>query len=266
MSYSSEVLEEIDNYYKLKKQYKNSQQSSIAKIMSNENLTIADKRVRVKELMNKCINCKSDGGTIFEETHNYLKAYCGANQKCDLNIDVDKGDQKILLPELLEKLRLSLEDQKTELIKLKIKHAIGSIDDDVALEEFEIKRERLQKITHVCSSIEEKLISVTNNIDTQNEINTLKENIYKNIQAFKDILDEYQKTSNEAYLGDAIQKYVNDIEPNASKLRETIYIINRIDSNVQDNDSEYKLVQKNYALEELEHDLKPEMRLLIDNL
>lgn len=265
MSYSSEVLEEIDNYYKLKRQYKISHQNSIAKIMSNENLTIADKRVRVKELMNKCINCKSDGGTIFEETPNYLKAYCGANSKCDLNIEVDKGDQKILLPELLEKLRLSLEDQKTELIKLKIKHAIGSIDDDVALEEFEIKRERLQKITHACSSIEEKLISVTNNIDTQNEINTLKENIYKNIQAFKDILDEYQNTSNESYLGDAIQKYVNDIEPNASKLRETIYIINRIDSNIQDNDSEYKLVQKNYALEELEHDLKPEMQQLIDN-
>ena len=65
MSYSSEQLEDIDYYYKLKKQYKKSQDNSISKIMSNDNLTIADKRVRVKEVMNKCINCKSDGGTVF---------------------------------------------------------------------------------------------------------------------------------------------------------------------------------------------------------
>jgi hypothetical protein len=265
MSYSSEQLEEIDYYYKLKKQYKTIQNNSIAKIMSNDNLTIADKRVRVKELMNKCINCKSDGGTIFEETNNYLKAFCGASSKCELDIEIDKGNKKILLPDLLEKLRLSLENEKTELIKLKIKHAIGSIDDDNALEQFETRREKLEKITRACSSIEEKLISVTNNIETQNEIITLKDNVYKNIQEFKDILEEYQNSSNESYLNDAIQKYINDIEPNSTKLREAIYVINRIDDNTQDKHNEYKLVQKNYALQDLEYELKEEIEMLIDN-
>ena len=265
MSYSSEQLEDIDYYYKLKKQYKKSQDNSISKIMSNDNLTIADKRVRVKEVMNKCINCKSDGGTVFEETSSYLKAYCGANTKCDFTINVEKGDQRILLPDLLEKLRLSLEDQKTELIQLKIKHAIGSIDDNDALEQFELQKERLQKITHACASIEEKLISVTNNIETQNEINVLKGNIYKYVQEFKDILEEFKNSSNESYLSDAIQKYVNDIEPTASKLRETMYSINRIDNISQDKDNDYKLVQKHYALQDLEYELNPDLEVLIDN-
>ena len=152
MSYSSEQLEDIDYYYKLKKQYKKSQDNSISKIMSNDNLTIADKEFELK-VMNKCINCKSDGGTVFEETSSYLKAYCGANTKCDFTINVEKGDQRILLPDLLEKLRLSLED-KNQLIQLKIKHAIGSIDDNDALNNLSCKRAS-PKIT-ACASIKEK--------------------------------------------------------------------------------------------------------------
>lgn len=262
MSYSSQQLADFDNYYKLKKQYKDKQNAAISRIMSNNSLTIADKRVRVKELVNKCVNCKQPGGTIFEETNTYLKAQCGAETKCDLDINVPKGEPVVLLPNLLEKIRDALEREKTILIQIKISHALGSISDEEALQEFETRRERLQQLTTASSSVEEKLISVTNNVTTENEISLLKMQLYTVVQEFKDILREFGDTAKDAFLGDAIQKYTDEILPKSEQLRNTIYAISRIEHDIDNMD--YRLIQKRYALKDLEYQLKPDMQRLIE--
>jgi hypothetical protein len=82
----AEMIEEMDKYYILKKKYEETVTNEKKKILKNDSLSSADKRVRFKEIAFKCIKCKQKGGTIFTNNNNILKAVCGSSTPCDLNI------------------------------------------------------------------------------------------------------------------------------------------------------------------------------------
>lgn len=261
--FSDELLEEIENYYKLKREYIQKQNTSIAKITSNKGLTLADKRERVKELKNKCVKCKGSGGTIFEETSTRLHAVCNAEPKCDLNIDINKGEPVILLPELLNKIRLKLENEKVKLMEIKIKHALETISDDEALQMFEEKNEKFRRLTTASASLEEKLINITNNSQKSMDINRLKIELYNAIEEYKDNLKEFRNTGREEFMRDALEKYKDDVIGLASELRETDYVLNLVETDDSTGENQHKLIQEKYTLRELEVPLIPELRELL---
>lgn len=278
MVFSEQLEKEIDDYYKLKHEYNQKQNVNIAKIMSNNNLTMADKRARVKEMKvskQKCIRCNKEGGTLFEESATELNAVCNAEPKCDFNIKVVKGDAVILLPELLSRLRLRLEKEKNALMVLKIKHALEMISDDEAVQQFDEKQDIFRRLTIGISTIEEKLLSVTNNESKNSEINTLKVELYKAIDEYKSSLREFSGTGREEFMRDALEKYDDEILSLASKLRESKYNLNAIEmietsSNTSSNpvisDNQYKLLQEKYILKDLEVPFIKELRALLDGV
>ena len=87
----NELIEAMNDYYKLKHQYNNTVVSEKNKILKNDTLSSKDKRRRFKQLVYKCINCKQNGGTIFTNTNGFLKAVCGSDTPCKLNIEIMKG-------------------------------------------------------------------------------------------------------------------------------------------------------------------------------
>ena len=90
-----------------------------------------------------------------------LHAECGAEVKCDLNITVAKSGAVILMPELFRLLHKRVEDVKTSLIELKIRHALGAVTDDDVVKQFAEERELLGKLSAAAASIDERLLSVT---------------------------------------------------------------------------------------------------------
>jgi hypothetical protein len=226
-------------------------------------LTIADKRTRVKELKGKCIKCKKEGGTSFEETNTRLHAVCQAEPKCDFEININKGEPIILLPDLLAQLRLRLENEKSALMELKINHALGNVSDDDAIQMFDDKQELFKRLTIAVSSLEEKLISITNNIDKQSEINNLKVDLYKLIDEYKLSLKDFAITGREEYMRDALEKYKDEIMEKARELREKIYVLNDIDVVQMSSKNEYVLRQEKYTLNDLEVPLISELKELL---
>ena len=77
-------------YYKLKEKYYNNIDKKRSYIKKDNTLTTSEKRKRIKELKNKCVNCGKEGGTIFDETNGMLKARCNASDPCDLNMNIKR--------------------------------------------------------------------------------------------------------------------------------------------------------------------------------
>ena len=82
--------EAIENYYKLKKQYHNQYLRQKKKILKT-NKSNKQKSLELKKIKLKCVNCKQLGGTIFSSKNRVLSAICGADNKCNLNIVIEKG-------------------------------------------------------------------------------------------------------------------------------------------------------------------------------
>ena len=132
----TEMIEAMNKYYSLKKKYEDTITNEKKKLLKNDSLSTADKRVRFKEMVFKCINCKQKGGTIFTHDNNILKAVCGSSKPCDLNIEINKG--KILqLREILNIDTNYIDDLKEDIISFKLKFLFKIIDQAEALSAFD---------------------------------------------------------------------------------------------------------------------------------
>ena len=65
---NDEIKDAIDNFYRLKQEYHNNVISEQKKIMKNKTLTKQQKKLRLRDIKGKCVNCGSSKGTIFSQT------------------------------------------------------------------------------------------------------------------------------------------------------------------------------------------------------
>ena len=73
---SEEVLDAINEYYKLKSKYEKIKENEIKKYVSDEELSRNQKRERFSRFKVKCVNCNRIGGTDFSNKNRKLKAVC----------------------------------------------------------------------------------------------------------------------------------------------------------------------------------------------
>ena len=67
----------IKAYYKLKQKYDDKVQRQKMRILRDTNLTVGEKRARVRLIKKQCVNCKKEGGTVFTTSERILRAVCG---------------------------------------------------------------------------------------------------------------------------------------------------------------------------------------------
>ena len=180
----TEMIEEINKYYILKKKYEDTVTNEKKKILKNESLSTADKRVRFKEMVFKCIKCKQKGGTIFTNENNILKAVCGSSAPCDLAIEIIKG--KIL--QLREILDMDLTDRAV--IEQKFIKKYNDIVDN--------KNKELQLKTYIS-----KLNLEIDNIKKLNKL--------------------YQSDKKDSILKTILENYTGLIQPLLDEIRELKY-------------------------------------------
>ena len=84
----------LDQVEKAKIENKNLYDRKIKKkldvLKDNKALTNKEKHLIFSDQKKKCILCKKDGGTLFEDKNNILSAYCGAQSKCKLDIKIQR--------------------------------------------------------------------------------------------------------------------------------------------------------------------------------
>lgn len=248
MSHVNEQVDEIDKFYAMKNEYETKRQEAIRRIMSNTGLTVAEKRERIAQLKLKCQGCKGVGGTNFYMDASTLKANCGAEPKCGWQIEISKGEPVAQGNTIIDFLLKQIEDIKKNLIFVKVSHEVSNVNDDAIVAVFENSRSQLEDVTRMLIEYDSKFIDITNNVETANEINLLKVEVYELVQQYKELLRKYEDSGREAFLMDAMNT-VQDILPKVTLIRNKKY---RVTTIVTENDGTVRLVQDPYTLADTE--------------
>jgi hypothetical protein len=240
-----EFILAMKKYYKLKEKYEITLQKQKQKIMDTE-LSKKEKQARFKRLKIKCINCKKDGGTIFTNKNSTLKAVCGSEEPCNLNIELFKSN----CIDKQEELRLYADDlnkYKTSIIMTKLDFLFGYSSEAETLTLFEETRLDIGRITDKMFQLERDINNITNNKETQDTILLLTKVLYDDQSTLKQM---YKKDKKGEVFKDMVELYCTKIKPQTKLIRELNYVYTGIDYN--EDDDTYKLIELPFTRDKME--------------
>jgi hypothetical protein len=249
-------LEGLNNYFKMKSEYEETNLKNRKKIIKNPDLSWKEKRSEYKKLKPKCINCKRPVGTIFsnlynpEESGRKLMAVCGdRTSPCPLNIIINLGETTTYLNDndILEKEIIQL---KNRIIKEKNDLIFGYISSKDAVNSFEDIKEDLNLTISNYELNLENYMYVTDNKDKNELIKKEQIAVYQEIQSIKELVSQYERNENVQLIRDAIEIYVNQLTPRIDKLNKLKFSYRAV---VYDSDDDtHHFIQKQYTIDEIE--------------
>lgn len=231
----------ISEYYKLKAKYEKKYNKFISSLSQDSTLTLKQKESKLAKFKKKCVSCNKDGGTIFSNEDNKLKAICGnVNNPCNLNIHIDKGAYQDLY-EGINDFEEGLEENKKDIICTKLDLLFGYDSESIVLEKFKKMKEDFELDSIILQEQLTKLLNIENNSMKKVEIKNQNEKIYQLIDNLKENIKNYNETSNETYIKNSVLIYNKELKPLLDTNMKTKYQINSVVYNELDNT--YKLIQ-----------------------
>ena len=218
----TEMIEEINKYYALKKKYEESVTQEKKKLLKNDSLSSADKTARFKEMVFKCVNCKKKGGTIFTNNNNVLKAVCGSSTPCDLNIEINKG-KIVQLREILDIDANHIGFLKEDIISIKLKYLFKIIDQAEALSAFDSLSGDLSSRAIDQQQFKKKYNDIVDNKNKEFQLKTYIDKLNLEIDNIKKLNKLYQTDKKESILKTIIENYTGIIQPLVNDIRELKY-------------------------------------------
>lgn len=225
MSENEKVDQAMEKYYSLKNKYDEKVKEKKKLIIKNKSLGYKEKKKLLDNLEVGCINCKNKGKTIFINNEKMLSAKCGALKKdnthgCKLNIEIKKGDYD-QMKNLVSFLNEEANEIKANIIKTKLDLLFGYINETEATskyteqkEDYDLNEEELNKYYNIYKKI-------LNNSENQGKIKEKVEEKKNLIINIKDLVEESLMT-------EAIEVYINDVDPLAKEIQNLKYKTNQI--------------------------------------
>jgi len=250
----TKYLEAVDKYYEMKDQYETSINNEKKKIISIPNLSWKEKRIKYGELRPKCINCGRPVGSIFtckenEDNERILSAVCGDKENpCPFNIKINLAETSDLRDLIKEEEEESMKYKKSIILD-KNDFLFGYISSELAVIKFEKIKEKIISSTENTQYFLTLFNIVTDSSEKKEALKLLQTEVYTNIENIKNMMSEYEKTSNRKFVFDAVELYVNDMVPRLKKLMNIKYAKSYVD---YEDDGIYKLVQLQNSIEQLE--------------
>ena len=253
---------DVLNYYKLKQKYKELMDDRKQEIRRTERLTQKELKVRFKKIIQRCVNCHKEGGTIFEEKNGMLKAVCAAKVQCTLNINIKRKLYDNAL-ELEQKNDIISENLKLRIIMTKLDYLFGlNNSKEETIDKFnKLKGELAQisetqlilnkKFGHIISGDNRDPLLIDANNDLANEIDELK-------KIYAEYLEETSANSSASgagYITAMVEKYVSLIKPLVEKIRQMQYGYYAIEE-IDDETDVYRWVADPYRFDQFEQERK----------
>jgi tetratricopeptide (TPR) repeat protein len=241
---------DLQDYYKLKNNYQALKQKKI-----NELIGLAtygkDGDVKKKSFAKfraKCINCKQDGGTLFTETSDLLRATCGNSvQPCKLDLAI-KRKKFVHITEKMGYVKQELEKYKKNIITTKLDFLFNYIEEDKAIEMFELLKQQLNNSQENYLN----LLTLYNSIMYNEEMKTLIQektlDFENNKKLHSEALELYKSSGQIMYLKNAMEIYKTKLSLLGNEIMKLKYKTSHIEHNEQD---QYILFQNNHNLEDL---------------
>jgi hypothetical protein len=264
MSIPNQLIDSLNEFYKLKNNYEIEIDKEKRKIIKNPQLSWKEKRSEYKKFKPKCINCKRPVGTIFSNKYNptnefrELKAICGSlTEPCNLNITINPGITFNLIDHIKDLEKDNIE-YKNNIIDDKNKLLFGYISSEEAIENFEKMKDAINDINYLLNINYETLYQVVDNKNTEESIKKLKEETFILINDIKQSIKNYNETNDLQLVRDSVELYINQLEPKLKELMSLKYKNYLVEYNEDDNI--YKLIQQKYTVLNLEDNfVKPEV-------
>jgi hypothetical protein len=250
----------IENYFKMKTNYEKLYKRAKKRII-NSDLSLREKRLRLKKLKPKCLGCKRNVGMHFytENDGKNLRATCGSEDSpCSFNINIERGEFAYI-PTLINSIKIDLENTKTAIVRLKLEILFSLTDEEsigTPFEELKGKYKEYKKILATLHSIlddnmltsyedmgEERIISRKEVVEIK------KRELEAQIAEINGLIKTYLKedtvvAARQSSLTEAIENYINNIIPLVEEIRENTYEI----STVLREGSVFRLIQKKTKL------------------
>jgi predicted nucleic-acid-binding protein len=240
--------EELEEYYKLKNKYMLIKQKKVSELNGEYGKDYDQKKQILAKYKPKCVNCKQDGGTIFTETPELLRATCGstfAPCKLDLSIQRKKFAQ---IPEKLATTREDLEKYKKNIITTKLDFLFNYIEEEKAVELFETLKHQLNNSQESYNNLVNLYNSITNNEELKQLIQEKITDFEINKKQYGDALDLFKSSGEISYLKSAVEIHNSKLAPLGNELMNLKYKSSHIEKNELD---QFLFFQNSYNLEDL---------------
>jgi hypothetical protein len=259
------INKHINEFYKLKDQYETDYKKKIVKPILDKGTSLSWKEKR-KLLLNapkpRCVNCKRNVGTIFSvyleesnESNNYypnriFSATCGdKSDPCPLNI--------YLQVQPIPSLNYLITYHREEIDKIK-KNII--IEKNNMLFSYNNPEEVTNTFDNLVSDLEyngelyeiylKMYIANVDDPERQQELRKLIITFGENVQQFKMLVNEFNKTGQQDIIESITNYYIDELEPLATRIRETKYKVNYVEHK---DDGMYYLVQRSTSISDEEY-------------
>ena len=249
-SENAEFLEKLEEYYKLKNDYDMNLQTKKNSILKDDSLTMKEKQDKYNKLKLRCINCKQNVGTIFENNEGVLSAVCGDKTKpCNLNIKIFRG-KFLNLDVLIDTFQGGVDDTKEDIIKTKLDLLFGYENENNTVKKFNKFKAELTQELETVMEYKTLFIEKTTNLENKSTIIIETDKLFDQINLIKSTVQEYNETDNIQLIKDMITNvYITQLLPLLLKIRNLKYKYMAMQYNRDLNI--YKLAKKKYTLEEM---------------
>jgi len=250
-------IEAINTYYKLKSQYENNINKEKTQIIKIPGLSWKEKKIEFQKIKHKCINCKRSVGTIFstkiENEDRYLSALCGdRSNPCSLNININVG---IIhdISKLIKEDETEINNYKHTIVKDKNDLLFGYITSEKAVNKYDSIKDAVEQTTKIYEYALEKYLNVIDNPEKKIEIEKKQVEFYNNLDNFNKMINEYSKTKNVQFINDAVNLYVDSMQPKLQEVTKLKYSYSNVE--YDENDNTFHFIQKLISHEDIEIDL-----------
>ena len=242
-----DILDAINEYYKLKLKYDTTKENEIKKYISDTGLSKKQKREKFSRFQPKCVNCNRVGGTVFSNKDRILKAVCKVSPPCKLDIQLQLGsyDKK---PNIIKEYELYKDQDQTNIIKTKLNLLFNFLTEEETIKKFEEYKINFMEMNKIYNSLLTDYLLIIDNPTLKMNLNEGLISLYENVEELKDIHKEYNKDNKSEFLRDMVELYINKIHPNAERNRHLQFNYNSI----EEKENTFCLVQKPYTLEQIE--------------
>ena len=250
------VDDALHEYYKLKDQYDVKFDTKKGSILSDETLTMMQKRSGIAKLKRtrRCVLCKQTGGTIFTNKDRTLKAVCGSSvAPCGLNIEIAKGKIENI-GEMMATTYRKIEGIKESIIKYKLDLLFKYISDEQLVQKFGEAKKELDTYLEQYDKLYNKYIDITINPQKIEDLKRMNVELYVYIGQIKDIMNEFNATGESEKVRAVVDIYLSSIVPLTKRIRDATYVYNSIE--YDEGTKEHILIQKKYSIKSMEAEIE----------
>ena len=249
---TSEPLEsyykDLQDYYKLKNNYNSIKQKKINELAGTYGKDYDQKKKTFAKLKLKCINCKQDGGTLFTETSDLLRATCGNSVKpCKLDLAI-KRKKFGHISEKLDLAKHDLENYKKNIITTKLDYLFNYIEEDKAVEAIELLKQQLTNSQENYLNLVTLYNSIIYNEELKKLIQEKMVDFENTKKLYNEALELYKSSGQIMYLKNAMEIHKTKLSLLGNEIMNLKYKSSYVEKNEQD---QYIFFQNDHNLEDL---------------